>query len=709
MKIMSDEQYKTKKIAEANKYLKMSSVEGQNVGHMEKDVLISFMMENGYNAIEGKSSMEFSNGSVRLAVDSSGIICKASGAKGGFNMKTYLSRSAQSNYGDREGTEWKKKCVKCQSYSSNDDLANNDNKCHGCGASLSGVGYQLVDSSKGSSRLDRSKPFPSLMASTACDCTTEKQLGAKDDQGPDSLTEKQIEKDHKDEKAIPTEKRLEKARKSGFNMKDFLSKSAHYEGVQGYMVSQTRAWQNCVKCKQDAGKSAQESWQECINEYSGKKSNDEWSYEYASDVSDKIKKKASCECTTEKQLGAKDEQGPDEITENQIEKDRKDEQEITTEKQLAKVRKEACSTTEKQLGDKWTKGKEVNTVTENQIDKDHKGEEEITTEKRLEKVRKKAGNTAGHCPECGALHGRHNDDHCKGDLRCDECKKHKKHKTSSTDIDSQALQAIDNFCRTHDLFPAVSPVISETSIGLLFNFKKPNTPNTPSPSQLFHDFRNEINWTANGRMLTLRNNKGGEGYTAQGMTKDSEHTASSKIQTIAQSSKSMRAFDGAQENYDNMTPPEDDGSEYEIILGNGKKRIVLEVSGYEEADEDGKSWVATLDKTFINEAGERVKSRMASGISVSVEFSLKKLLEHYRSKGYIELKNISDEDEGAEVPVSEASTTIVTKEAQTAQYQMGLYWNRIKKKQDAGLTPGQAVMAVLAEMEKDGDKIVVQA
>jgi hypothetical protein len=56
-----------------------------------------------------------------------------------------------------------------------------------------------------------------------------------------------------------------------------------------------------------------------------------------------------------------------------------------------------------------------------------------------------------------------------------------------------------------------------------------------------------------------------------------------------------------------------------------------------------------------------------------------------------------------------SATPEITKEAQAAQFQMGLYWDRIKKKQDAGLTPGQAVMAVLSEMEKDGDKIVVQA
>ena len=49
------------------------------------------------------------------------------------------------------------------------------------------------------------------------------------------------------------------------------------------------------------------------------------------------------------------------------------------------------------------------------------------------------------------------------------------------------------------------------------------------------------------------------------------------------------------------------------------------------------------------------------------------------------------------------------KESQTAQFQMGMYWDRIRTKQDEGLTPGQAVMAVLAEMRREGEKIVVQA
>ena len=55
--------------------------------------------------------------------------------------------------------------------------------------------------------------------------------------------------------------------KKTFNLKSFIEKRAYYEGVQGYMVAQTRAWQNCVRCKQSEGNGAQESWQKCLDEY----------------------------------------------------------------------------------------------------------------------------------------------------------------------------------------------------------------------------------------------------------------------------------------------------------------------------------------------------------------------------------------------------------------------------------------------------------
>ena len=55
--------------------------------------------------------------------------------------------------------------------------------------------------------------------------------------------------------------------KKTFNLKKHIERVAYYEGVQGYMVAQTRAWQNCVKCKMDDGNGAQESWEKCLDEY----------------------------------------------------------------------------------------------------------------------------------------------------------------------------------------------------------------------------------------------------------------------------------------------------------------------------------------------------------------------------------------------------------------------------------------------------------
>lgn len=76
---------------------------------------------------------------------------------------------------------------------------------------------------------------------------------------------------------------------AGFNFSKWLTKHANYEGAQGYWVAQTRAWSNCLKCKRDAGKGAQEAWQGCIDEYQKKAGSDDWLYDYASDIKDKIK------------------------------------------------------------------------------------------------------------------------------------------------------------------------------------------------------------------------------------------------------------------------------------------------------------------------------------------------------------------------------------------------------------------------------------
>ena len=695
MKILSDEQYKMKKAAEAKKFFAMESIEGQKVGHMDKDVLISFMRENGYKLLDMSKiagskgwemeGWEFSNGSIRLAMNGDGILKRVSGKQGGFNFLSHLA------------------------------------------------------------------------AKSSAPVTTEKQLGAKDDQGPDDITEKQIDKVRKDdEQEITTEKRLEKVRtagsdshgtavvtytdkdgktgewgigcmeqnstveklkshwdkyftpkgmkmisvrfvpankkESGFNMKAYLSKQSHYEGVQGYMVAQTRAWQNCVKCKQDAGKTAQEAWQDCINEYGGKKSNEEWGYEYASDVNDKIKKKASsdsCPCVTEKQLGAKDDQGPETLTENQIDKDRHECEEVTTEKRLEKVRKEACSTTEKQLSDKWKK--EVVTITENQIDKDHKDEEEITTEKRLEKVRKEAqslkgfdkaekayerqipddtedpdndskddededdepkervekkrassksgvkeaGNSAGHCPECGSLHGRTNNDNCQGDLRCDECKKKKKQKVA----------------------------------GIL------STP-VPKPGQFGLGLNEEAM-----KML-----KQYDIYPNDLYEYDDPSSHHKEIYTGIQAAKqgNNAALQQALESTFGKNKP-------------WQKNL----SAIPEIKKE-----AQVDTPHLNRVGKEGEQGLCpvcgKGVSIIDQTLDGRLIGDCKDAFTLDQWKATDDGSGA--PGAPLGS-----QAQAAQAQMGLYWERIRQKQQEGLTPGQAVMAVLSEMQKDGDKIVVQA
>ena len=63
-----------------------------------------------------------------------------------------------------------------------------------------------------------------------------------------------------------------------------------YEGAQGYFVLQKRAWMNCVRCKLNDGKGAQDSWQECINEYQKDGNNVKW---FADHVADKVVRTAS--------------------------------------------------------------------------------------------------------------------------------------------------------------------------------------------------------------------------------------------------------------------------------------------------------------------------------------------------------------------------------------------------------------------------------
>jgi len=80
-----------------------------------------------------------------------------------------------------------------------------------------------------------------------------------------------------------------------------LQKRALYEGVQGYFVSQRRAWSNCVKCKQDAGTNPQKAWDECLEEYQKGSKDAKWVLDYASDAKDKMKVKAQA---YQSQMGA---------------------------------------------------------------------------------------------------------------------------------------------------------------------------------------------------------------------------------------------------------------------------------------------------------------------------------------------------------------------------------------------------------------------
>ena len=52
-----------------------------------------------------------------------------------------------------------------------------------------------------------------------------------------------------------------------FNLKQHLEKTANYEGAQGYFVGQTRTWQNCVRLKRNAGGTAMEAWEDCLESY----------------------------------------------------------------------------------------------------------------------------------------------------------------------------------------------------------------------------------------------------------------------------------------------------------------------------------------------------------------------------------------------------------------------------------------------------------
>lgn len=80
-----------------------------------------------------------------------------------------------------------------------------------------------------------------------------------------------------------------------FNLKSFMTKTANLdnEGSHGYFLAQQRAWMNCSKCKREKGKSAQEAWQECFDEFQKGDRKMSWLENYASDEVQNVKKESA--------------------------------------------------------------------------------------------------------------------------------------------------------------------------------------------------------------------------------------------------------------------------------------------------------------------------------------------------------------------------------------------------------------------------------
>ena len=78
-----------------------------------------------------------------------------------------------------------------------------------------------------------------------------------------------------------------------FNLKKHnIQKIANYDGVQGYFVAQTRAWQNCIACKQKKGIAAQKAWDQCLEDYQKGDGRLEWVSKYFPEEVEKIQKTA---------------------------------------------------------------------------------------------------------------------------------------------------------------------------------------------------------------------------------------------------------------------------------------------------------------------------------------------------------------------------------------------------------------------------------
>ena len=80
-----------------------------------------------------------------------------------------------------------------------------------------------------------------------------------------------------------------------FNLHNYMQKTANmaYEGSQGYFLAQQRAWMNCSKCKRVAGKTAQDAWQECFDEFQKGDRKLSWLESYAKEESSRVAKESA--------------------------------------------------------------------------------------------------------------------------------------------------------------------------------------------------------------------------------------------------------------------------------------------------------------------------------------------------------------------------------------------------------------------------------
>ena len=80
---------------------------------------------------------------------------------------------------------------------------------------------------------------------------------------------------------------------TGFNLKNYLEKKAFYEAAQGYIHGQTRAWQNCVRKKLNAGVGANDAWESCLEDFNKLGNKSDWIADNVHE--DSIKVNAQCD------------------------------------------------------------------------------------------------------------------------------------------------------------------------------------------------------------------------------------------------------------------------------------------------------------------------------------------------------------------------------------------------------------------------------